>query len=101
MSVLIVGGDKITSFTRLLGEVGYQQFHHWSGRKAGDHHQAIPQDTQLILLVIDQVNHGIASKIREQADALALPIIFSPRSKSRLFQQLARLPQHQRPAVAH
>lgn len=101
MNVLIVGGDNITSFTRLLGEAGYQGFRHWSGRKAGDHHQSIPYDTQLILLVIDQVNHGIAAKIREQADALALPIIYSPRSKSRLFQQLARLPSDKRPALNH
>lgn len=91
MSVLIVGGDKVNSFTRTLSEAGFQSFRHWNGRKAGDHHQTIPKDTELIVLVVDQVNHGMAAKIRSEADTLGLPIIFSPRSRARLDQQLSRL----------
>lgn len=91
MTVLIVGGDHVDSFTRTLSEAGFQRFEHWSGRKAGDHHQPIPQDTELIVLVVDQVNHGIATRVRQRADALGLPVIYSPRSRARLHQQLSRL----------
>jgi len=91
MTVLIVGGDKVQSLTRTLSEAGLAGFRHWNGRKAGDHHQIIPQDTSLILLVIDQVNHGIAARIRSEADARDIPIIFSPRSKACLSQQLERV----------
>ncbi|MBS1154547.1 MAG: putative diverged CheY-domain [Proteobacteria bacterium] len=94
MTVLIVGGDKVDSFTRTLESAGFHSFRHWNGRKAGDHHQAIPRDTQLIVLVVDQVNHGMAAKVRGEAYALGLPIIYSPRSRARLDQQLSRLRTH-------
>jgi len=91
MTVLIVGGDRIDSFTRTLSGAGYAHFCHWNGRKAGDHHQRIPLSTRLVVLVVDQVNHLMAAKVRSEADALGVPIIFCPRSRARLHQQLERL----------
>lgn len=93
MTVLIVGGDKVDSFTKALGHAGYVDYLHWSGRKAGDHHQPIPRDTSLIVLVVDQVNHSMAGKIKDLADARGLPIVYSPRSRARLGQQLEMLRQ--------
>lgn len=91
MTVLIVGGDKIDSFTRTLAQAGFSGFRHWNGRKAGDHHQIVPHDTRLILLVIDQVNHGMAARIRSEACTRNIPIIFSPRSKAYLSQQIMQV----------
>jgi hypothetical protein len=33
----------------------------------------------------------MAAKVREEADALGLPIIYSPRSRARLHEQLSRI----------
>jgi len=91
MSVLVVGGDHVESFARVLNAAGFTRLRHWSGRKAGEHHQAIPQDTELVLMVIDQLNHGLVRSVRNAAEARGLPVIYSPRSRSRLIEALQRV----------
>ncbi|MGL4756516.1 MAG: DUF2325 domain-containing protein [Aeromonadaceae bacterium] len=91
MTVLIVGGDRVSSTVRLLAEAGFAEFAHWSGRKSGEQHQAMPQDTELVVMLIDQVGHSFAGKVRQQASAQGLPVIYAPRSRARLHTQLQRL----------
>ncbi|WP_341677356.1 DUF2325 domain-containing protein [Niveibacterium sp. SC-1] len=94
MTVLVVGGDHVESFARVLQAAGFSRMRHWSGRKAGEHHQAIPQDTELVLMVIDQLNHGLVRSVRAAAEARGLPVIYSPRSRSRLVEALQRVHEH-------
>lgn len=89
MSALIVGGDRIASYRNYLSSRGYATVHHWDGRKPGDCHRQIPQDTQLVVVFIDQVNHGLACKIRRLAGDRELPIIFTRRSIGQLDSLLA------------
>lgn len=96
MTVLIVGGDRVSSTIRMLAEAGFEHFTHWSGRKSGEQHQDMPLDTELIVMLIDQVGHSFAGKVRQQATAQGLPVIYCPRSRARLHHQLHRL--QQRPA---
>lgn len=84
MSALIVGGDRIDSYRGLLQKQGYTQVRHWNGRKQSECHRRIPVDTQLVVVMIDQINHGLARKIRREADERSLPIVFSRRNAGQM-----------------
>jgi len=89
MSALIVGGDRVGPYKAFLAEQGYVPVRHWSGRKQSECHRQIPLDTRVIVVMVDQVNHGLARKIREGAEAMAVPIVFSRRSVGQLGSALA------------
>ncbi|MCE1240495.1 MAG: DUF2325 domain-containing protein [Azonexaceae bacterium] len=91
MSALIVGGDRVGAYRDYLSGRGFSPVRHWSGRKPGECHRAIPLDTKLVVVMVDQVNHGLARKIRRQAEGRALPVVFSRRSLGQLSESLAAL----------
>ena len=91
MSALIIGGDHIENFQNHLSARGFSPIHHWNGRKNHECHRIIPQNTELIVIFIDQVNHGLSNKIRREANRRSLPIVFSSRSIAQLDHQLAGL----------
>jgi hypothetical protein len=43
----------------------------------------------VVVVVVDQINHGLARKIRRVADAMSVPIVFSKRSLGQLSSGLA------------
>jgi len=89
MSALIVGGDRIHTYRDFLASQGFFPVHHWSGRKPSACHRQIPCDTRLIVVLVDQVNHGLARKIRRAAEDRAVPVVFSRRSLGQLGEVLA------------
>lgn len=91
MSALIVGGDRVASYKDWLSARGYSPVRHWNGRKHSETHRQIPVDTQLVVVLVDQVNHGLAKKIRRDADDMAVPVVFSRRSIGQLGEALATL----------
>ena len=90
MSTLIVGGDRVNTYKEFLLTQGFGPIQHWSGRKNSECHRTIPAGTRLVVIMIDQVNHGLANKMRRAADGLDLPVIFSRRSIAQLGQAINR-----------
>jgi hypothetical protein len=91
MAALIVGGDRVDSFRDYLVGQGYGPVRHWSGRKPGECHRSIPVDTRVVVVIVDQINHGLARKIRRVAHDLSVPVIFSKRSLGQLSGLLASI----------
>lgn len=91
MAVLVVGGDHPNQFAESAREAGVDRLHHWSGRRAADHHQPLPHDLRGIVLLMDHVNHGMAARVRRLASQQGLPVIYSTRSRSRIRQALSQL----------
>lgn len=85
MAALIVGGDKVSKFQRYLQQSGHQDVRHWHDNLS-ECHRRIPADTQLIVVMIDQVNHGLATRVRRMANLRGLPIVFSRRCIAELDQ---------------
>ena len=84
MTVLIVGGDRISNIRDFLGAHGYQTINHWAARRNSDCHKVIPKNTQLIVVLTDFLNHGMAKRLRKDATQLGLPVVFSKNSVSDL-----------------
>jgi len=89
MSALIVGGDRVRAYADFLAGQGYVPVRHWSGRNQSECHRSIPVDTRVVVVMVDQVNHGLARKIRKVAYEMAVPVIFSRRSVGQLSSALA------------
>lgn len=89
MSALIVGGDRVKAYKEFLVEQGYVPVRHWTGRNSSECHRQIPVDTRLVIVMVDQINHGLAKKIKKVAYEMAVPVIFSRRSVGQLSGALA------------
>ncbi len=94
MRAVIVGGDRVHRIADTLQNAGYEHLTHFSGRKAGELRQSLPHDTQLIVLLIDQVSHAFAGKVRELADHRGLRIIYSPLAPTQLHIKLKQIHHH-------
>jgi len=93
MSVLIVGGDRVNTYKDYLQTQGLGPVLHWNGRKNSDCHRSIPASTRLVVILVDQINHMLAIKLRRTADDLDLPVVFSRRSIGQLDQLISRFKQ--------
>jgi hypothetical protein len=91
MTTLIVGGDSVRPYAEHLMTRGFGPIMHWNGRNKSECRRKIPLRTRLVVILIDQVNHGLALKIRRIADEMALPVIFSTRSVVRLERAISGL----------
>lgn len=84
--VLIIGGDHLGSIAQNLRSLGFDAIAHVKGRT--ERRVEIPAGTDLVVVLIDYVNHNLAKWVKEQAKARNLPIIFSRRSWSAICQNL-------------
>lgn len=89
MIALIVGGDRVASYSDFLQKQGYATVHHWNGRRKSECHRQIPSGTRLVVVLVDQVNHLLALKARRTANKMRVPIVFSRRCLSQLGEALA------------
>ncbi|TLN03251.1 DUF2325 domain-containing protein, partial [bacterium] len=70
MTALIVGGDYIKPLEKLIADRGVSKVEHWPGRKPGDLKKNVPKGTSLVVLLYDYLSHGLAKKVRNDADRL-------------------------------
>ncbi|MEW5919648.1 MAG: DUF2325 domain-containing protein [Bacillota bacterium] len=80
MSVLIVGGDRLGNIPNNLKGFGFTEIKHLSGRKMGHIAVNLPREIDAILVFTDYVNHGLALKIKKNAQKKGVKTIFARRS---------------------
>lgn len=88
MTALIVGGDYIKPIEKIIAGRGVSKIRHWTGRKTGDLRRTVPKDTKIVVLLLDYLNHGLAKKVRGDADRLGLPVIYCRRSLGQFCEKL-------------
>jgi hypothetical protein len=81
MAALIVGGDNIEAIKDELQAQGIHKITHWNGRKHGDKNNVIPGNTELIVVLVNYVNHSLSCKVKKEARRLNLPVIYSKNSR--------------------
>jgi hypothetical protein len=91
-SVLVVGGDHIDGIKQALSQSGIDKISHWAGRKSGDTHRVIPQNTHYIVLITKFISHSFMHSIKQYAAKRGLTVLYtSTNSASQLSMQLAKL----------
>jgi hypothetical protein len=87
-TALIVGADYIEPLKKTMEEMGNFRVEHWTGRKSGDLRRSIPKNVDLCIVLCDYVSHGLVRKVREEAKALGLPVLYCRRSLGEVREKL-------------
>lgn len=82
MSVLIIGGDHLGNIPSLLKTKGATEIKHVTGRNKRHSALAISSQIDVVLVLIDYVNHDLAQRIKEQAKERGVKVLFSRRAWS-------------------
>lgn len=93
MTVLIVGGDYVTSFKHLVSTQHDARVEHWSGRKKGFNKRSFPNETRLVVVICDYVSHSLANSVKEKASRSGIPLVFCHRSINELKGKLLHTQQ--------
>ncbi|KAB3534482.1 DUF2325 domain-containing protein [Alkaliphilus pronyensis] len=88
MRALLVGGDKLGNIPNILMEYGIKDYTHWTGRKKGMRNYEIPNETDMIIVFYDFIEHNITQIVKEKAKQNNIPCVFSRRACSDLSKQL-------------
>lgn len=75
-SVLIIGGDHVEGIKAAFLHRGINETNHWDGRKVGDSHKVIPQNTRIIVLVTKFISHALMYKIKSSATKRGLIVLY-------------------------
>lgn len=82
MGIMIVGGDNIKMINCHLCNKGFCVIKHISGRKNNHKCIDIPQNTELVIVFIDFVNHKLCEHIKKESKKLGIKTIYSKRAWS-------------------
>ena len=80
MSVLLIGGDRIGSITQKLRERGFDDIQHVTGRKHGNRKIKISANTDLVLVLVDFVEHNLVEIVKKESKKVGVRVEFSRRS---------------------
>ncbi|MEA1891657.1 MAG: DUF2325 domain-containing protein [Campylobacterota bacterium] len=79
MSVLLIGGDKVNKITELLASLGVDNTTHWDSRRNSTSHKSIPQNTDVVIMLVDFLKHNSMSYFKKSAKKLDIPYICTRR----------------------
>ncbi|WP_324171771.1 DUF2325 domain-containing protein [Sulfurimonas sp.] len=79
MSILLIGGDKVTNITDLLKSLGATKTTHWDSRKNSTSHKKIPANTDAIIMLTDFLKHNSMSHFKKSAKKQDIPLICTRR----------------------
>lgn len=75
MSVLILGGDKISALCSYLSSLGVDDTIHWDSRRHSVSHKAIPKNTDLVIMLTSFLNHNSMSHFKKEAKKSNIPFL--------------------------
>ena len=91
MSIMVVGADHLGHIEKNLQDMGFDAIQHVHCRTVGDQKKLnVSGSTDLIIVMVDFVNHSAAHCIKEHAKKRGIPMIFAKRSWSSLAEQLSK-----------
>lgn len=90
-SLLIIGGDHLGKITQKLELEGFKEVIHINGRKTQMVRKAIPCHVNLIIVLTDFINHNLSTAIKRKAQEKGIPIRFSKRSWSSIYEEIQNL----------
>lgn len=84
MSVLVVGGDKLGNIEGKLAQNGFSDIFHITGRKRGDRKFKIPNEIDLVLVLVDYIEHPLMNIIKKETRKQGIKLVFSKRAWSHI-----------------
>ena len=75
MSVLVIGGDKITKLQLFLQTIGATKMHHWDSRRNSTSHKQLPQNTDMVIMLTDFLKHNSMNHFKREAKKSEIPFL--------------------------
>lgn len=91
MSVLVLGGDDITSVKAVLYNFGFDDIVHWDGRRESVNDKSIPQKAECLVMLTNFLNHNTMKKFKAEAKKRGLPIVCAKRGASCVYCEICKL----------
>jgi hypothetical protein len=92
LSVLIIGGDKISSIKNTLTSLGVKKIHHWDARKkASACKKVIPSDISCVVMLTSYLNHNTMKHFKTESKKRDLPLVCSKSSVSCVYQEYVKI----------
>lgn len=91
MSILILGGDKITTLKELLLTLGVTNFRHWPMRKTGEMKRELPYNLDGIVMLTDYLNHNAMKRYKRLAKEQGVPLICTKHCSSHVGYEFCKI----------
>lgn len=92
MSVLVIGGDKISSIESLLRTLGVSSIVHWNARKkASTCKKIIPSDIDCVVMLTSFLNHNAMKHFKSEAKKRDLPVVCSKHNTSCFYDEYTKV----------
>ncbi|HUH42281.1 MAG TPA: DUF2325 domain-containing protein [Sulfurimonas sp.] len=92
MSILVIGGDKISSIESILKTLGASSIVHWDARKkASTCRKIIPIDIECVVMLTSFLNHNAMKYFRSEAKKRDLPIVCSKHNSSCFYDEYIKV----------
>lgn len=92
MSVLLIGGDKVTNIKSALSTLGVTKIHHWDGRKKSSAcKKIIPFDTQCVVMLTSYLNHNAMKHFKSEAKKKDIPVVCAKSSVNCVYQEYIKI----------
>lgn len=96
MSVLVIGGDKISSIELMLKSLGVSSITHWDTRKKSSAcKKIIPTEIECVVMLTSFLNHNAMKYFRNEAKKRELPVICSKNSSSCFYNEYMKIMKKQ------
>ncbi|UTJ05904.1 DUF2325 domain-containing protein [Arcobacter roscoffensis] len=92
MSILVIGGDKISPIVNMLENLGAKTINHWDARKKSSApKKKVPMDTDCIVMLTSFLNHNTMLKYKNEAKRKNIPFICAKRSLSCVYDEYVKI----------
>ncbi len=88
MSVVVIGCDDVAAIRASAARHGFECVHHRDGRKPRDVQRPLPRDAQVVLIVVDSVNHNLVHRVKRDARVNRIPVLYARRSVDEVMRTL-------------
>ncbi len=89
MAALIIGADRLGKIPDVLKENGYSELIHIPGRKKGMRNYKIPSNVDVVIFMIDFLEHCTMKNFKQQLKGTSIPSLYCRRSASDVQNKLA------------
>lgn len=92
MSVLLIGGDKVSQISNLLKNLGVEKVTHWDARKKSSIcKKIIPCDTNCVIMLTSYLNHNAMKHFKVEAKKRELPVVCARSNASCVYQEYVKI----------
>ena len=92
MSILIIGGDKISNIKNVLNTLGNNKFIHWDARKkASTCKKVIPCNISCVIMLTTYLNHNTMKHFKSESKKRNIPLVCSRSSASCVYSEYVKI----------